>query len=148
MWLFVSGCCCCLCSPDLVVQQAAALSAAGGVVSQATRWPAVYSLCGCRSTMTYKVETVECQFMNEEKKKILCIFSIYFCLSCPPVELERGTHRKQNKGNHCVTNGNLCSRPCDDIIHKLESWRTQEVRSYIVSHLKENREHNIKKREE
>jgi len=82
--------------------------------------------------------------MNEDKKKC-CIFSFGPCLSCQPVELERGAHRKQHKGNHCVTNGNLCGSPCDDIIHKLESWRTQEVRSYIVPHLKEKREHKIKK---
>lgn len=83
--------------------------------------------------------------MSCMKKKKICIFSICSCLSCPPVELKRGAHRKQHKGNHCVTNGNLCSRPCDDIIHKLVTWRTQEVRSYIVPHLKEKREHCIRK---
>lgn len=147
MWLLVSGCCCCLCSPGSVVQQTVALSAAGGVVSQAEQWPAVYSLCGCRSTVTYReMETAECHEWRWKKRKKFCILSICSCLSCQPVELERGAHRKQHKGNHCVTNGNLCCRPCDDIIHKLVSWRTQEVRSYIVPHLKEKREHNIKKR--
>lgn len=64
------------------------------------------------------------------------ITGISSCVFNPPVEFERGTHRKQHKRYHCVTNGNLCSCPRDDVINKLVRWRAQEVWSHIVPYLR------------